>query len=122
MARGPQGPEPHKSGCAPHGREIVLCSALQVGPEMARAESQGRRILGWEHDEANHTAFIYLERGSGAERPCSAPAATPDSWAARLRALEALPSPRPHTAPSALALLAAWVRTRRTKPEKGGKV
>lgn len=105
------------------GRTIVVTTPWGLHREWLAADILGRKVLGWEVDRQNRTAYLYLERSS--ELPEIHLVNGDDfdgSWLRRLHALDAMPASAAKHRLTPIEKLAAWFSGRRpfALVQKGG--
>ncbi len=109
------------------GRTIVMTTPWSLWGELRSAEILGRKVLGWDVDRENRTAYVVLERESVAEVPVLHLVDTDawdGSWQGRLKALEAMPASTPRRGLSPIEKLVAWFSGRmygRMSVQEGGR-
>lgn len=101
------------------GRTIVMTDGMHLAGEMLAADILGLRVHGWDYDQPNDTAYLYLEREAAGCPPgihlVGREALRLGNWTERLAALDALGSSPMGAQPTLLQKLAAWFRGRRTQ-------
>ena len=109
------------------GRTIVMTTPWSLLGELRSADILGRKVLGWEVDRENRTAYVILERESVPEVPVLHLVDTDawdGSWQGRLKALEAMPPSAPRRGLSPIEKLVAWFSGRmygRMSVQEGGR-
>lgn len=98
------------------GRTIVMTDGMHLAGEILAADILGLRVHGWDYDQPNDTAYLYLEREAAGCPPgihlVGRDALRLGNWTERLAALDALGSSPMGAQPTLLQKLAAWFRGR----------